>query len=302
MEASFPQFSRLPNELRLLVWEAAFDQSPPQAVEGQLTRIDLHLMFLVFPRAQQQAINPAMLSVCRTSRQVLLKLGGYRVVKLPVEPSEKKSTPIWRPVWFDFAHDIVMLPRLKTNSYGINIKWSRIENKNVLHKIQRLAVPWSALHAGRRRPLTQLERDARWRLLLRDLHELFPNLTDIYLFVPTVRQQPLYDYSTDQHPHEPARCKSLRPVLEPILEPLDSVKLPDCDCLEKPSTLGDAIFDIKYALDPLVDDEIEWEEWAAAIEVHGRWLVREGLDMGLLRGVPGIEIESAFCKGSSGTD
>ncbi|KAE9575745.1 hypothetical protein CGCF415_v007485 [Colletotrichum fructicola] len=191
-----------------------------------------------------------------------------------------------------------MLSRLKANSYGLNIEWLKVKNKETLHKIRRIAVPWSAFHAGQQRFLTQIERDARWRLLLGNLRGLFPNLTDIYLFIPVVRQLPSYDSSSDRHSQEPAKCKSLRPRLEHILENYDVVKLPACDCLEKPSTLGEAICEIRSVLEPEDGNELDWvyRDWRQSLKVHGRWLAREGLDMDSLRGVPGIEVEKAFCK------
>ncbi|KAF0325115.1 hypothetical protein GQ607_007736 [Colletotrichum asianum] len=313
MEATFPQFSKLPAELQLLIWEAVFNQrSKPkrQVIEGQLENYDKtgppfnqhswyrgtsYNRLLVFPGAQQEAIPPAMLSVCHTSRQVALRRSKF--TNLPLNPHDMTSGP----VWFDFRHDIVILSRFKTHRYGIDDEWSKIGNKEVLRQIQRLAIPWSAFHPGQQRFLTRLEVVARWSLLLGNMSRLFPVLTDIYLFVPAVRQQALYEFSSDHHPREPAKCKSLRPLLKPAFKDHGDVKLPDCDCLETPSTLGKAIDELYYGLKLEEHSEYVWQ-WGEAMNVHGRWLVRDGLDMELLCGVPGIEVESAFCKESSGRD
>ncbi|KAF4874140.1 hypothetical protein CGCSCA1_v006830 [Colletotrichum siamense] len=205
------------------------------------------------------------------------------------------------PVWFDFRHDIVILSRFKTHLYGIDDKWNKIGNKEVLRQIRRLAIPWSAFHPGQQRFLTHLEHVSRWRFILGNMCRLFPHLTDIYLFVPAVRQKALYDFSLDRHPREPGKCKSLRPLLKPVLKDHEDVKLPDCDCIEPPSTLGEAMDQICCGLRLEEHDEIVWQ-WGEIVRVHGRWLVRDGLDMELLGGVPGIQVESAFCKEISGTD
>ncbi|KAJ0333117.1 hypothetical protein COL922a_011027 [Colletotrichum nupharicola] len=188
------------------------------------------------------------------------------------------------PVWFDFRHDIVILSRFKTHLYGIDDKWSNVGNKEVLRQIRRLAIPWSAFHPGQQRFLTHLE-----------------HVSHIYLFIPAVRQKALYDFSLDRHPREPGKCKSLRPLLKPVFKDHDDVKLPECDCIEPPSTLGEAMDQICYGLRLEEHDEIVWQ-WGEVMRVHGRWLLRDGLDMELLGGVPGIQIESAFCKEISGTD
>ncbi|KAH0427259.1 hypothetical protein CcaCcLH18_09816 [Colletotrichum camelliae] len=314
MEASFPQFSRLPVELRLLIWEAVFDQPRKpkrQVIEGQLENynktgppFNQHSWYkgthdnrlLVFPGAQQEAVPPAMLSVCHTSRQVALRRPKF--TNLPLDPHDKTSGP----VWFDFKHDIVILSRLKGHSYGIDDDWSRVGNRKVLRQIRRLAIPWSAFHSGEQRFLTGLEHRAHWRRLMVNLHGLFPELTDIYVYIPAVREQRLYDFSLDRHPREPAKCKSLRPLLKPVFKEHGDVKLPDCECLEKSSTtLAEAMGDIYRALGYEEHSETVWQ-WGEVMRVHGRWLVREGLDMESLRGVPGIEVESACCKESSGTD
>lgn len=97
---TFPQFSKLPPELRLRIWELAVESEDDRIVVIQTIPFlfPLHSSIPQYSDGVKQPHTPALLSVCYDAREAALK--RYKIAF----SSELKTA---MPIWFDFGTDML---------------------------------------------------------------------------------------------------------------------------------------------------------------------------------------------------
>lgn len=304
---TFHLFKFLPLELQIMVWKEAYYSLPPQVIEGPYPMVardgqmvdwmefwsgyvsdeeedarngisrpdDQTPPLLIFPFATTQALPPAILHACQTSRRVALRLGGFTMLWLDVEHS------VPRPVWFNFATDIVFLADLTMEPYPSEGKY--VSDRNPRTHIQHLAIHWGTFHDELPRDNSVDRYRAHWIDQITYLYLRLPALTDIYCFVPAVRLG--LHYHLIYHFWEPlvnfGQPMELRPIKD--IPRAHAVSVPPCECPYKPETLEDtleemeAVFKSDWMREAM---EAQFGERVMANfppRVHGRVLYRKGV-------------------------
>lgn len=303
--ADFHQFPILPLELQIMVWETAYYSLPPQVIEGPYpvvlhdrrleTWMDCWDSFLtdqdeaeeseetpvnvpmpplmIFPFAITQARPPAILHACRMSRRIARRLGGYTKLWLDC------YDPAPRPVWFNFATDIVFLTDLHMVAYPNTEEFVDLNNPRT--HVQHLAIAWGTFHV--RNP--SRDHKQHWTGLVLNLYRRLPALTDLYCFIPAIRLA--HHHQISYHFREPRVCIGLPIELKPLSEIRadQHLRIPPCSCPVKPPTLEATVEEIKTVFSLGWMKEALQEEFGEIImakfppRVHGRVLLRKGLAM-----------------------
>ncbi|EEQ31990.1 hypothetical protein McanMca71_006883 [Microsporum canis] len=277
MQALFPQFGKLPVELQVMIWEAAYHLSAPQVIEANAKRRYTGIMEaneveydengeakdksgnrrigdyswirkpyshgyrVVFPWARTQVSAPGILAACSGSREVALRLGGFSTVWF----HHSQETP--QKIWFNFSSDIVFLNEVYADVH--NREWSLIGNRGSCTRIRHLAVEWSLFHHTY--SFRYESERHRWIYTVSNLCMRFPVLTDLYIFVPAVRnKRNLFYAKSDVHPEEPMPCEGLPIILKPVKKAVsEEVELPECYCPRgdpnKPTNLRETITEVE---------------------------------------------------------
>ncbi|KAK2746094.1 hypothetical protein FQN57_003434 [Myotisia sp. PD_48] len=274
---TFHQFTRFPAELQIMIWkEAYFLEVPiPQILEGRInesyTASDLMRMSepwgtpdeerewilnrsennqnpieyhprerkcnLSFPNAKSQTFAPTILRVCRASRDVALSLGGFSSVWLHFEDPAQD-------IWFNFASDIVVFPYLQAAE---EYEWPSVSNKDHCARIQHLAVNWGFFH-NQDKVCDESSSRQTWIEYVRSLYELFPYLTNLYIFIHAVRVDPRRgQHVTLSHFDEPDDLDELPITLKPIAANSNdqNICLPGCLCSNEPQTWAETLTEIE---------------------------------------------------------
>lgn len=183
---SLPLFPQLPEDVRILIWEATL---PDARVFQVQTVHHIERKTARTLRFHIQHAPPIALSVCEESRRVAQRCGFFI--------GARSITRRDGGLWFNPLYDILYVDRHNRSLFKMNgVSEGPIQG---VEKVQHFGVEWRAIMVTSHVVSATGDMRAVWRPMFRNLRPHMPRLKAVHYMLPVVRVRGCHNWAREPH-------------------------------------------------------------------------------------------------------